>query len=94
MITIHTLADYDVDGQTFGVTVLAQGNKGKAQKIFYVLKSNNIDYPDWYLDKYVSIPGYHNPRGLTSIKHQDIGNFPEQKQNPMKVFELFPEFFL
>ena len=94
MITIHTLADYDVDGQRFGVTVLAQGNRGKAQKIFYVLESNNIDSPEWYLDKYVSPPGHHITRGLTSIRHRDIGNFPGQKENPMKVFDIHPEAFL
>ena len=94
MITIHVLADYNVDGQTFGVTVLAQGNKGKAQKIFYVLETNNIDSPEWYIDKYVSVPGHHNPKGLTSIRHQDIGNFVGQKENPMKIFELHPEYFL
>ena len=94
MITIHVLADYDVDGQTFGVAVLAQGNKGKAQKIFYVLETNNIDNPEWYIDKYVSVQGFHNPRGLTSIRHLDIANFPGQKENPMKVFELHPEYFL
>ena len=94
MITCHTLVAYNVDGQRFGVTVLAQGNKGKAQKIFYVLEANNIDDPDWYLDKYVSPSGYHNPRGLTSIRHRDIGNFVDQKENPMRVFELHPEAFL
>jgi hypothetical protein len=94
MITIHTLADYDVDGQSFGVTVLAQGNKGKSQKIFYVLETNNIDDPEWYIGRYVSMPGPNNPKGLTSIRHRDIGNFPGQKDNPMKVFDLYPEYFL
>ena len=94
MITIHTLADYDVDGQTFSVTVLAQGNKGKAQRIFYVLETVNIDDPEWYIDKYVSPSGFHKSKGLTSIRHRDIGNFPDQKENPMQVFHIHPEAFL
>ena len=94
MITIHVLTDYNVDSQTFGVTVLAQGNKGKSQRIFYVLEANNIEDQDWYLDNYVSVPGHHNTKGLTSISHQDIGNFPGQKENPMKIFDIHPEYFL
>ncbi len=95
MITKHEIIDYDVDGGEFGVIALAQGSKGKAQKIFHILKCVNITDPEWYMDKYVSLSGdAHNTRGLTSNSKQDIGNFRGQKENPMKVFEEFPEYFL
>ena len=95
MITKHTLIDYDVDGAEFGVIALASGTKGKAQKIFHILESINTTDPEWYLDKYVCFSGdAKNARGLTSNAKIDIGNFRGQKENPMKVFEKFPEYFL
>jgi len=95
MITIHTIIDYDVDGLPFGVKCIAQGNKGKSQKIFHILEMNNINDPEWYIDKYVTLAGTSkNPKGLTSHHSQDIGNFKDQEEIPEKVFDLFPEFFL
>jgi len=95
MITKHTIIDYDVDGSEFGAVVLAQGPKGKSQKIFHVLEDINIDESEWYMDKYVTLKGTsHNPKGLTSVKLENIGNFKDQKEHPEKVFDIFPEYFL
>ena len=93
LITKHKIEDYDVDGGAFGVVCLAQGNAGTAQKIFHILEST-VDDPNWYMDKFVTAKGCKNPKGLTSKSHQNIGNFKNQKETPMKVFELFPEAFL
>ena len=94
MITKHKIQSYDVQGKSFGVVCLAQGNAGKAQKIFYILEST-VDEPNWYMDKFVAPEGASNQTlGITSDSHVDIGNFKGQKENPMEVFEIYPEYFL
>ncbi len=95
MITQHKIVSHDVDGELFGVIALAQGSKGKSQKIFHILKCINITDPEWYMGKYVTLEGSaKDPKGLTSVSKIDIGNFKNQKEDPMKVFEEFPEYFL
>ena len=95
MISKHKIVSHDVEGDLFGVVVLAQGPKGKSQKIFHILEVINDNDSSWYMNKFVALAGVSmNPKGLISKTVEDIGNFPGQKENPMKVFELFPEEFL
>ncbi len=95
MISIHKIINYDVNSEKFGVIALAVGQKNKSQRIFHILEVINDLQPEWYLDKFVIQRGQaKNPKGLVSDEVTHIGNFKEQNENPMKVFEYYPEYFI
>ncbi len=95
MISIHKIINHDANGKEFGAIVLAVGQKNKSQRIFHILEDINDPNPEWYLDKFVIQKDQaKNPKGIMSKEVTHIGNFKGQNENPMDVFEKYPEYFI
>ncbi len=92
MITKHILHQDVIDDIGYEVTVYAQGPKGKAQRIFCVTSTLPEEDKNWYMNKKVKVGG--DVYVLASDRCEDLRSFRGETKDPMKFFELFPEYFL